>query len=163
MSAGTIAATARPRAFDTILLGGGIAGVLDGLDAVVFYGWSFNVRPAVLFQHIASGLLGSRSLQEGWSTVFLGLACHFSIAIGAAAVFYVASLVLPALWQRPWVFGPAFGVLVYLFMHYIIVPLSAVPKRTVPVGVVELVDLLFSHTIFVGLPIALMARRSARV
>ncbi len=162
MSAEAINETARPRAFDTILLGGLIAGVLDGLDAVVFYGWSFGVPPTLLFQNIAAGLLGRRSFHGGWYTVLLGIACHFSIAIGAAAVFYCASLVIPVLWRRPWIFGPTFGVLVYLFMHYIVVPLSAVPKRTVPVTLFEVVDQLFSHTMFVGLPIALMARRSAR-
>lgn len=161
MSPGIISEAARPKAFDTILLGGMIAGVLDGLDAVLFYGLSFGVAPALLFQNIAGGLLGRRTFQGGWHTVVLGVACHFSIAIGAAAVFYGASLVIPALWQKPWIFGPTFGVLVYLFMHYIVVPLSAVPKRTVPVTLFEIVDQLFSHTIFVGLPIALIARRSA--
>ncbi len=161
MFAGTISEAGRPRALDTILLGGLIAGVLDGLDAVVFYGLSFGVTPTLLFQNIAGGLLGRKTFHGGWYTVLLGIACHFSIAIGAASVFYGASLVIPALWRKPWIFGPTFGVLIYLFMHYIVVPLSAVPKRTVPVTFFEIVDQLFSHTLFVGLPIALMARRSA--
>ncbi len=158
----TIGETARPRAFETILLGGLSAGVLDGLDAVVFYDLAFGVTPTLLFQHIASGLLGPRSFHGGWYTTLLGGACHFSIAIGAAAVFYGASLVIPVLFRRPWICGPAFGILVYLFMHYIVVPLSAVTRRTVPVTGFEILDQLFSHTMFVGLPIALMARRSAR-
>ena len=162
MSPGTIGEAARPKAFDTVLLGGLIAGVLDGLDAVIFYRWSFGVPPTLLFQNIAAGLLGHRSFRGGWYTTLLGVACHFTIAFGAAAVFYCASLVNPTLWRKPWIFGPTFGVLVYLFMHYIVVPLSAVPKRTVPITFFEVVDQLFSHTIFVGLPIALMARRSAR-
>jgi hypothetical protein len=160
MSAETIGAPARPKAFDTILLGGLIAGVLDGLDAVVFYGLAFGVAPDLLFRNIAGGLLGRRTFHGGWHTVLLGVACHFSIAIGAAAVFYGASLVIPALWRKPWIYGPTFGVLVYLFMHYVVIPLSALPKRTVPVTLFEIVDQLFSHTVFVGLPIALMARRS---
>jgi uncharacterized membrane protein YagU involved in acid resistance len=162
MSAGAINESPWPKAFDTVLLGGLIAGVLDGLDAVVFYGWSFGVSPTLLFQNIAAGLLGRRSFHGGWYTVLLGVACHFTIAMGAAAVLYWASLVMPALWRKPWIYGPMFGVLVYLFMHYVVVPLSAVPRRTVPVTLFELVDQLFSHTMFVGLPIALMARRSAR-
>src|SRR5271166_6561332 len=162
MSVDTIGPAARPKAFYTVLLGGLIAGVLDGLDAVIFYGWSFGVPPALLFQNIAAGLLGRRSFHGGWATALLGVACHFTIAIGAAAVFYWASHVIPVLWRNPWIFGPTFGVLVYLFMHYIVVPLSAVPKRTVPITFLEIVDQLFSHTMFVGLPIALMARRSAR-
>jgi len=151
-----------PSAFDTILVGGSIAGVLDGLDAVLFYGWSFGVPPALLFQNIASGLIGPQSFHGGWPTVVLGLACHFSIALGAAAVFYAASLGLPALFRKPFVFGPAFGIVAYLVMHYVVVPLSAIPKRTVPVTKLELADQLFSHMFFVGLPIALMARKSSR-
>jgi uncharacterized membrane protein YagU involved in acid resistance len=162
MWAQTIGEYAHPKAFDTILFGGLIAGVLDGLDAVIYYGLSFGVTPTLLFQNIAAGLLGRKSFQGGAATTLLGVACHFTIAIGSAAVFYWAGLVVPALWHRPWIYGPTFGVLVYLFMHYVVLPLSAVPKRTVPVTSFEVVDQLFSHTVFVGLPIALMARRSAR-
>jgi uncharacterized membrane protein YagU involved in acid resistance len=152
----------QPKAFNTIIIGGSIAGVLDGLDAILFYNWSFGVPPALLFQNIASGLIGRQSFHGGWRTVFLGVACHFSIALGAAAVFYAASLGLPALFREPFLFGPAFGIAVYLVMHYIVVPLSAISKRTVPVTKLELADQLFSHMFFVGLPIALMARKSAR-
>ncbi|MGB7586394.1 MAG: hypothetical protein WBM11_16240 [Terriglobales bacterium] len=163
MSSALIGETGHPQAFQTIIVGGSIAGLLDGLDAAVFYRLAFAVPPALLFQNIASGLLGRRSFHEGWYTVVLGIGLQFFIAIGAAAVFYVASRVFPVLFRRPWICGPAFGLGLYFFMHYVVVPLSAVPKRTVPVSVAELLDQLFSHSLFVGLPIALMARRSARV
>jgi uncharacterized membrane protein YagU involved in acid resistance len=156
------AANNRPQAFETILIGGSIAGLLDGLDAILFYNWSFGVPPALLFQNIASGLIGRQSFQGGWATVVLGVACHFSIALGAAAVFYAASLGLPALFRKPFLLGPAFGIAVYLVMHYVVVPLSAVSKRTVPVTKLELADQLFAHMFFVGLPIALLARKSSR-
>jgi uncharacterized membrane protein YagU involved in acid resistance len=155
-------ASARPKAFETILIGGLIAGVLDGLDAVLFYRWSFQVPPDWLFQNIASGLVGRQSFHLGWYTVVLGVACHFTIALGAAAVFYAASLRLKFLFEKPFLSGPAFGICVYLFMHYIVRPLSRVPPRTVPVTHLELADQLFSHLFFVGLPIALMACKSAR-
>jgi hypothetical protein len=153
----------RPRAVEAILIGGLVAGFLDGLDAVVFYRWAFDVRPAELFQSIASGILGVQSFRGGWQTVALGVALQFTIAVGAAAVFYTASRLIPALYRFPFVFGPAFGVAVYLVMHYIVVPLSAVPRRTVPVTTVELLDLLFAHIFLIGLPIALFARHSARI
>ncbi|SPE44791.1 conserved membrane hypothetical protein [Candidatus Sulfotelmatobacter sp. SbA7] len=153
----------RPRAFHTILVGGSIAGLLDGLDAVLYYRLAFAVPPALLFQNIAAGLLGVRSFHEGWPTVGLGVALQFLIAIGAAGVYYVASLFIPALFTKPWICGPGFGLGLYFFMHYVVVPLSAVPRRTVPVPMTELVDQLFSHAMFVGLPIALMARRSAEM
>ena len=126
MSPGAIRESGRPKAFNTILLGGLIAGVLDGLDAVVFYRWSFGVKPTALFQHIASGLLGARSFRGGWYTTLLGVGLHFTVAMGAAAVYFAASLRMPVLWRKPWICGPAYGVLVYLTMHYVVVPLSLV-------------------------------------
>jgi hypothetical protein len=152
----------RPKALETILFGGVIAGVLDGLDAVVYYRWASGVIPGRLFQHIASGLLGAKAFGGGWATTLLGVACHFTIAIGAAAVFYLASLMIPFLVQKPWISGPAFGLCVFLVMHNVVVPLSAVAPRKFPMAGWELADQLFSHMFFVGLPIALMARRSAR-
>jgi hypothetical protein len=151
----------RPKAFETILVGGLIAGVLDGLDAVVYYGWVSGVTPTRLFQHIASGLLGVSAFSGSRATTLLGVACHFTIAIGAAAVFYAGSRVIPFLAQKPWIAGPVFGLCVYLVMHYIVVPSSAVPLRRTPMVGWELADQLFSHMFFVGLPIALIARRSA--
>ena len=152
----------RPKAFETILVGGGIAGVLDGLDAVVYYNWASGVAPSRLFQFIASGLLGARSFSGGWVTVVLGVFLHFTVAIGAATVFYLACQAIPALWKQPWLTGPAFGLVVYAVMHYIVVPMSAVAHGKTPMSGMELADQLFSHMFFVGLPIALMARRSAR-
>lgn len=153
-----------PRALPTILLGGSIAGLLDGLDAVVFYRAAFGVPPARLFQGIAAGLLGrAESFRGGWRTVVLGIALHFTVAIGAAAFFYAASLMIPALYRRPWLCGPAFGIGLYLFMQHVVIPLSAIGKRSHPAPLSDILDQLISHAFFVGLPIALVARRSARV
>jgi hypothetical protein len=154
----------RPRAVPTILLGGLIAGLLDGLDAVGFYRAAFGVAPARLFQGIAAGLLGrAASFRGGWRTVVLGIALHFTVAIGAAAFFYAAGLLIPALYRRPWLCGPAFGIGLYLFMQHVVIPLSAIGKRSHPAPLSDVLDQLISHAFFVGLPIALVARRSARI
>jgi hypothetical protein len=163
MHSETLPKTFRPRATQTILVGGGIAGLLDGLDAVIFYWLAYAVRPALLFQHIASGLLGPQSFREGGLTVALGVALQFFIAIGAATFYYAASLFIRALFRKPWICGPAFGIGLFYFMHHVVIPLSAVQKRTAPMPLIELGDQLLSHAFLVGLPIALMARRSSRL
>ena len=153
----------RPRATQTILVGGGIAGLLDGLDAVIFYWLAYAVPPAVLFQSIASGLLGPHSFRGGWPTVALGIVLQFFIAIGAATFYYAAALLVPALVRNPWICGPAFGIGLFYFIQHVVIPLSAVHQRTAPMAVTELVDQLLSHAFLVGIPIALMARRSAHL
>ncbi len=145
-----------------MLIGGAMAGLLDGLDAVIFYWLAYAVPPAALFQSIASGLLGAQSFRGGWPTVVLGVALQFFIAIGAATFYYAATLSIPMLWRKPWISGPAFGIGLFFFMQRVVIPLSAVHQRTAPMSMSELTDQLLSHAFLVGLPIALMARRSAR-
>jgi hypothetical protein len=160
----TIGQVSRPRALEAILVGGLVAGVLDGLDAVVFYRLYAGVPAFRIFQHIASGLLGAGAVQGGRLTVLLGVILHFAIAAGAAAIYYLASLRFPTLLLRPWLWGPLFGLGVFLFMQHVVLPLSAVyPRRTGGMPWPELADQLFSHMFFVGLSIALLARQATRV
>ncbi len=42
-----------------------------------------------------------------------------------AAVYYVAARRQPLLWRRPLVCGSAYGLVVYVIMDYVVVPLSA--------------------------------------
>ena len=153
----------RPRAFEAILLGGLLAGIFDGLDAVIFFGWTVGVSPGRIFQHIASGLLGPSAFHHGWYTILLGILLHFTIALGAATVYYGASIVLPFLLRKPFFCGPVFGLGVFFFMYEVIVPLSLVAKRTKGMSHLELVNEILVHALFVGLPIALSASRSMRM
>jgi uncharacterized membrane protein YagU involved in acid resistance len=152
----------RPSALFTILAGGLIAGTLDALDAVVYYKLANGVAPYRIFQHIAGGLLGPNAFNGGAKTVILGVFLHYLIATGAAAVFYLAWLRWRALYEKPWIFGPLFGLCVFLVMHFIVVPLSAIQHYHLSMPAGELADQLFTHMFFVGLSIALMASCSAR-
>lgn len=69
-----------------IFLGGTVAGLLDGLDAVFVIGLLGGVRVVRVFQFIASGLLGPRAFTGGAEAALIGCAIHFLIAIVAAAV-----------------------------------------------------------------------------
>ncbi len=141
------------------ILGGLVAGFLDGADAVIFSEAVLRFPPYRLFQYIASGLLGRSAFRGGWYSVVAGVCIHFSIAIVAAGIFSAAGTKFRTLTRRPIISGIAFGLAVYAFMHYIVLPLSALPKRTIPVTHREIANLLLSHIFFVGVPIALMAKR----
>jgi uncharacterized membrane protein YagU involved in acid resistance len=145
---------AHPRPAPAILVGGLIAGVLDLAYAIAVYSPRAPIR---IPQTIASGLLGPRAYAGGARTAALGVVLHFVIALGAAAVYYLASRKLEVLVRRAVACGLVYGALVYLFMHLVVLPLSAVPKHHMPFVymAVELVE----HWFFVGLPIALSVRR----
>lgn len=151
----------RDSAAYAILAGGAIAGALDIIYAITF---SYAVRgtpPERLLQFIASGLLGASAFEGGTSAAALGLVLHFLIMFVIAAVFYVASRHLPVLTQRPVVAGIVYGIVVFAVMNFIVLPLSALPQKVTfsPLGTSTN---LLSHMFFIGVPIALAARKSLK-
>ena len=149
----------RPRALETIIQGGIAVAVLDITNAMTFW-WFYNgASPQVILQSIAAGLLGPASFSGGMPTAFLGAFLHFFISCGIAAVFWFACQRMPILFRRPVTYGASYGVVVYLVMIYVVVPLSnATPVPFIPSWFVASV---LGHIVLVGLPIALIARWSA--
>lgn len=150
----------RPRALDTILYGGLVVGILDGLFALVFYGLILGAQPMRIFQSVAAGLLGKASFEGGTRTFLLGVLLHFVVALCIAAVYYAASLRLPILIDHAVVCGLIYGLIAYLVMNYIVIPLSAIGPR--PSSLRLFLPAFIGHALLVGLPVALLARRSAK-
>jgi len=73
-----------------VVFAGLLAGVLD-LTAAFAFSALRGVRPVRVLKFIASGLLGPAAYQGGALTAALGLALHFVIALGGAAVYWAAS------------------------------------------------------------------------
>jgi uncharacterized membrane protein YagU involved in acid resistance len=86
----------------------------------------------------------------------LGIVLHFVIAFGAATVYYLGSRKLKFLIRRPILFGMSYGAAVYLFMHLIVLPLSAV--RPSHMHLTYAAAEFVWHWFGVGLPIALSVR-----
>ncbi len=142
-----------------LFVGGTIAGALDILFAISWAGYN-GMAPAHLLQVVASGALGNEAFSGGAFTAALGLAFHFALSYLWAAVFLVAAWRIPALLNRPVISGIVFGVVVFLTMRLVVLPLSAFPF---PVSFKPLgasLDLL-SHMFLFGLPIAVSASKTA--
>jgi len=143
-----------------LLYGTLTVGCLDILDAFVFFGLRFKVPPIRILQSIASGWLGRPAFAGGIPTALLGLITHFFIAFMIVATYWLASRQWPALIRRPFLYGPAYGLVVYLIMNFVVIPLSAAATgRLTPVIVA---NGLLIHLLGVGLPSALFARAVAR-
>ena len=149
------------RSIRPVLAGGLIAGMCDITYAVVFSG--FRGVPAIrILQSVASGLLGESAFTGGWPTAALGLALHFLIALILAVIFYLASRTFTGLVRHAVMSGLTYGFLVYWVMNLVVLPLSAFPRKVSFAPLVVVTGLLV-HMILIGLPIALAARRAARL
>jgi uncharacterized membrane protein YagU involved in acid resistance len=111
-----------------------------------------------IFQSVAAGLLGKASYDGGISTFLLGILLHFVAASCIAAVYYVVSLKLPVLIRHAVICGLIYGLIAYLGMNYVIIPLSAIGSRPSP-PLRAFLPAFIAHAFLVGLPIALIARR----
>lgn len=156
----TAATPPRPLAFDTIVLGGGTAGVLDILDAFVMT-WINGGSAQRVLHTIASGVLGRGAYQGGLPAAALGLGLHFVIAMSAATVYLFASRQLPALVRHPVACGLAFGVAVWAVMYGLVLPITFARPFT-PAEWPQLANQIGIHAVGVGLPIALFANLSAK-
>jgi hypothetical protein len=90
------------------------------------------------------------------------LGLHFLIAFSAAAVYDTASRKLAFLIQRAVLWGFLYGVAVYMFMSWIVVPLSGFPRSKAPFSLTAMSLSVLTHMFCVGLPIALAVRHSSR-
>jgi len=138
--------------------GGLVAGTFDITYACAFWGLKAGVSPERVFQSVAAGLLGRASFSGGVRTAALGLFLHYFIATTMSVVYYFVSRWWAALHRRPWFFGPAYGLLLYLIMNYVVLPLSrALPPSKNLLWIVLSVAV---HMFLIGTTIALFTRKA---
>lgn len=137
-----------------VLSGGGAAAILDGIAATIDFrarGISFER----LWQGVASGALGTKSFQGGIASVLAGLFFHILIAMTAALAFNTAATYIPALFAHYLIAGVFYGIVVYIFMNFAVIPSSALPPR--PFSMSITIRQVIIHIVCVGLPISTAA------
>jgi hypothetical protein len=135
---------------------GMVAGTTNLVAAAVIFGGTVMHG----FQMIASGLLGEEAFSGGLKAAILGAGLHVAISIAAAALYLWAALRHRALTRHWLAAGVAFGVLAYLAMNAVVVPLSNAAKPDFSPGMI--VKELLAHTVLFGVPIAGIVRALAR-
>jgi hypothetical protein len=166
-----------------ILPGGFLAGAFDILYAFAVYGpLSYGVTPEQVLQSVAAGWIGREASRAGgMGTAALGLATHFMLAAVMAAIYVLAATRVAALTKSALLWGFVYGLILYVAMNYVVVPLSAAaaghfatasevgPRLQDSFSKVRggggadypwlIWGTLFTHTVLVGIPIALCAKR----
>jgi uncharacterized membrane protein YagU involved in acid resistance len=141
-----------------VLVGGFVAGALDIAFAISFAAYN-GATPVRLLQTVASGLLGKDAFAGGVPAAALGLALHFGMSFLWAGSYLALASRVPSIARHAGVSGVAFGIVVFLVMRLVVLPLSAFPYPVTFKPLATVLDLL-SHTLLFGLPIAWAARKA---
>ncbi|MEZ5996430.1 MAG: hypothetical protein R3C25_11855 [Hyphomonadaceae bacterium] len=174
------------KAWAAVLLGGLAAGTLDILYAFLVYGpLSYGVTPLQVLQSVAAGWMGREAARAGGvESAALGLATHFMIATIMAGVFVALAARIRTLTRRALLCGFLYGLVLYAVMNYVVVPLSsagagghfptdwgdAVERLQRSFSRVKTDDAypwmiwgtIFTHTVLVAMPVALIAKHFQR-
>jgi len=159
-------AATRPGDLPRLLFAAGVVAVLDISFAATYW---VVYRGAITFtrllQSIASGLLGKAAFDGGAGTAWVGAAAHCTVALGWSTIFLLAARRWPAfrreLGRRHGALkvGMPFGMMVWLAMNFVVVPLSH--ARPTPVWSTWFFVSLAWHAVGVGLPMAVILREPA--
>jgi uncharacterized membrane protein YagU involved in acid resistance len=135
-----------------------IAGTLDISENLIFNAFR-HITPVQIFQYIASGLTGVWAFRAGATSVALGVAIHYTIALAWTALYFVAAGRWRILVQRPVVCGLLYGVLVYAVMNFVVLPLTRVPHPHAAMTMASRVSGVLALLFCIGLTVALLTAR----
>lgn len=105
----------------TILLSGSVAGTLDIMCAIFILAGG---NAAGVFRFIARGALGDTAFEGGPEMILYGALFHYLIAFSFAIGYYLVFPLIPALRKYPIPSGLLYGVFVWAFMHYLVLPFT---------------------------------------
>jgi hypothetical protein len=150
------------RAAAAILPIGLIAGTLDITENLIFNAFR-RITPKMVFDFIASGLVGPKSAAElGAAAIVLGVAIHYFIAISWTTVFYAMSRKMALLRQSPVPSGLLYGGFVYLFMNFLVLPLTRIPHPRAAATLASRANGVLALLFCIGLTISLLVARFDR-
>jgi hypothetical protein len=135
-----------------------VSGTLDILFATILT-LLYGRAPADMLRFVASGPFPSAT-EMGTAGAVLGLAVHFGLMAIMAAVFMSLVRVRPALLETPLRTALAYGVVTYVVLDLVVVPLrfpAAFPPKPMSIA-----TQLFAHVVLVGLAFVVIARRTGK-
>jgi hypothetical protein len=139
------------------LVAGLSAAVIEMVFVLPIRYW-LGATPAAVFQSIASGALGRRAFEAGTYSVLLGIGAHTLISLVSAALFTIAALRWNWLRRHAVLSGSAYGILAFLVMSFIVLPLSAI-GLSLPRSPALFATSLSIHMFAFGVPIAVVSAR----
>jgi hypothetical protein len=135
-----------------------VAGTLDILAAVIL-SLIFGRGPMTMLRGVASGPFPPAT-EWGAPGSALGLAVHFTLMAIMVTIYMIAADRRPALRAKPLQWGVIYGLITYVAMNLVVVPLRF--AGAFPPSLRGVLTQLFCHIVLVGIPVAYIAARQLR-
>lgn len=135
-----------------IVVAGFTAGTLDILAAIFLLAGG---NAAAVFRFIAKGALGDAAFEGGPEITALGALFHYIIAFSFTAGYFIVFPFIPFLRNQKVISGLLYGIFVWLFMQYLVLPFTHNPPGAFSLegNWKNIVILMLA----VGLPVSLFA------
>jgi len=155
----TIVNQPRSIAWLQVFLGGLVVATGDIIFATtLWFSWTQSGLIRV-FQTIAVGVLGQASYEGGVAAALLGAGLHLFMVTLFVLAYTLVGRHVPALLVKPLVYGVPYGVLMYVIMNFVVMPLSRVGRTPSFEHVDWIVASIVAHMVF-GVVCVLFARRA---
>ena len=115
-----------------------------------------------LWQYVAGGLLGPGAGAMGVSGAVCGVVFHFLIMAAFSAAIYGLSVRTPLIGKYPVPAGLAYGVVIWLVMNFLVVPLSRIGAKTPALTLDAIMNWGFAMHLVIGLALVLITKRGLR-
>lgn len=149
----------RPVEWLQVVLGGLIVAIGDICFATtVWFSWDAAGIEKV-FQTIAVGVLGKASYEGGVQAALLGAGLHVLMATSFVVIYTLVARRVPSLLRHPVSLGVAYGVVLYVVMNFVVMPLSRVGRSPSFAHLDTITLSVIAHMVF-GVVCVLFARRA---
>lgn len=138
----------------TILKAWLLAGTLDILSAFTHYYLKTGKHPFNVLNFVAGGIFGKEAFTGGAIMQLTGLGLHYLFALLWTLVFFKTGPEILRTVKSTVVAGLLYGMLVWVFMNFVVVPASALPAA--PFNFTNAMVAMLIIMFAVGLPIAII-------
>jgi hypothetical protein len=133
-----------------------VVGTLD-LFAAIIQTLINNGSVEKLLQFIASGVFGSEAFSGGLTTAVYGAIFHYAIAFGWTLLFFLVYPALKLAQQNRVLTGLVYGMVVWLVMNQVVLPLSNITQRQFDLTKAAIAAAVL--IVAIGLPLSFLAHR----
>ncbi|MFL5741396.1 MAG: hypothetical protein ACJ75B_14325 [Flavisolibacter sp.] len=138
-----------------------LVGLLDITGATIHFLLRTKRNPVLIFEYIASSVLGTQAYLGSWWMILLGVLFHFLIAFVFTVIFFLIYPKIHLLSLNRLLTAILYGIFIWLVMNLLVLPLTRVVRS--PLNLVQTIIGIGILIVAIGVPLSIIARRFYKV